>query len=175
MSAVEVAAAPNLKRVLPAFAVAAAVPLNVVLLKVPKLVSCLSMVSEDGKSEVAGTLATGVAAVAEPNLNTGAAGNDSAGIEVGILPLEATLVETLLLLVVGILLIVLVKMELLDEFLLDKLKSTGLGEVEAKDPLLRLKVLGSMLKENVLVFKVDVEFVASVGTADKLYMRRKNN
>lgn len=166
MSAVEVAAAPNLKSILPVFAVAAAVSVNVVLLKVLKLVSCLSRVSEDGKSEVAGTVATAVAAVAEPNLTTGAAGNGSAGIEVEILPLVATLMETVVLLVVGILLTVLVK-----------LKSTGLGEVEAKDPLLRLEVLGSMLKENVLVLEVDVdtESVASAGTVDKLYMRRKNN
>ena len=117
MSAVEVAVAPNPKMLLPVFVVAAAVSLNVVLLYVPKLVSCLGMVSENGKSNMAETGATAVeAAVEEPNLNTDIAGNEVAGVEVERLPLVATLVEAVVMLVVGIRLTVLVKLELLDEF-----------------------------------------------------------
>lgn len=59
-------------------------PLKVILLKLPTLESWLVLFS----SEVTETDAPAVEAVEDPNLNIDAAGNEGAGVEVEIPPLE---------------------------------------------------------------------------------------
>lgn len=97
----------NPKLLLPVLAIAADVPLNGVLLRLLKLVSCLALTAANSVPEVASTGEAEVdGTVVEPNPKTGVAGNEGAA---------RAEVERLLLLVM-VVVEVAVRVELLDEF-----------------------------------------------------------